>query len=95
MLGCGARLQNPEYQLPAGLVLWVQLPGLDGATLAQQAEQQGLDIRIGADFSTQDHYADCFRINCGWPLTNTQGQPSRASSQLAQLVELVLKNMAS
>ncbi len=82
------RISAPQ----GGLVLWIQLPGLDSVALAQQAERQNLDIRIGADFSTLDYYADCFRINCGWPLNDAEGQPSTASEQLGQLVKLVLNN---
>lgn len=81
-----ARISAPD----GGLVLWIQLPGLQGNALAKRVEEQNLDIRIGADFSTLDYYADCVRINCGWPLYAEDGEATEASKQLATLVRLML-----
>lgn len=59
----GCRISQPD----GGLVLWIQVPGLDSWTLGQAAEQAGLDIRVGALFTASDRYRDCLRINIGFP----------------------------
>ncbi|MCK6264229.1 PLP-dependent aminotransferase family protein [Vibrio sp. ZSDE26] len=69
-----------------GLVLWLQVPGLNGEGLANDAMKHQLDIRIGQTFTTLDYYKDCVRINIGHPL---QGQ---AKVDLQLLVELIEQN---
>lgn len=53
-----------------GLVLWIQIPGLNADQLANMCEQQGVLIRSGHLFSSRDYYQDCFRLNIGWPLND-------------------------
>ncbi|MGF1718466.1 PLP-dependent aminotransferase family protein [Vibrio kyushuensis] len=71
-----------------GLVLWLQIPGLDGEKLARDAIQQQLDIRVGQTFTTLDFYKDCVRINIGHPL---QGQ---AKTDLQLLIDLIEQNLS-
>lgn len=67
-----------------GLVLWLQVPGMNAQRLEQEVHELGVDIRSGACFSTHDTYQDCLRINCGWPLADT-GDKSCAYQQLSRL----------
>ena len=85
-----ARISTPG----GGMVLWIQLPGLDSAELDRQAKIQGIDIRIGSNFSTLGHYKDCFRINFGWPLQTELQQSTKAAEQLEGLLQLVRKQLA-
>ncbi|WP_417594849.1 PLP-dependent aminotransferase family protein [Oceanospirillum sp.] len=55
-------------QPTGGMVLWLQIPGLNSQSLWQQAIKEGLDLRIGPAFTTLDYYQDYVRINAGWPL---------------------------
>ncbi|SEG14551.1 PLP-dependent aminotransferase family protein [Oceanospirillum linum] len=55
-------------QPTGGMVLWLQIPGLNSQQLWQQAVKAGLDLRIGPAFTTLDYYQDYVRINAGWPL---------------------------
>lgn len=73
-----------------GLVLWVRIPQLNASALEIGARKHGIDIRSGQCFSTYDAYQDCFRINCGWPLVESN-PPEGAYQQLAKLCELVPK----
>ncbi|WP_375056006.1 PLP-dependent aminotransferase family protein [Zobellella sp. DQSA1] len=59
----GSRISQPD----GGLVLWIQVPGLDSDALGREAEQAGLDIRTGALFTASDRYRDCLRVNMGFP----------------------------
>ncbi|WP_445396022.1 aminotransferase-like domain-containing protein [Zobellella sp. An-6] len=59
----GCRISQPD----GGLVLWIQVPGLDGDALGRAAERAELDIRTGTLFTASDRYRDCLRINIGFP----------------------------
>lgn len=76
-------------QPTGGMVLWVQVQGLDAERLRQRAHDEGIDILAGAAFSTRRLYRDCFRLNVGWELQD-RFDPQRSVQQaLAQLAELV------
>ena len=76
--------QNSLVSAPqGGLVLWIQVAGLDSKTLGAEAKQQGIDIRIGPDFTTLDLYQDYLRINTGWPMDE------RIKNELAMLCKLI------
>ncbi|MBB1486106.1 aminotransferase-like domain-containing protein [Oceanospirillum sediminis] len=60
----GTAISQPE----GGMVLWLQIPGLDSGALWKAACEQGTDLRAGPAFSTLPLYQDCLRINVGWPL---------------------------
>jgi DNA-binding transcriptional MocR family regulator len=74
-----SRFSNPS----GGLVLWIQIVGLDGAKLAQSAINQDIDIRIGSIFTTHDFYQNCLRINIGHPLN------ANIRKQLDELSQLI------
>ncbi|WP_086930179.1 PLP-dependent aminotransferase family protein [Agarilytica rhodophyticola] len=75
-----------------GLVLWVQIPGLDAEALTERARHEKIDIRSGLSFSTQNYYRDYFRINFGWSLEahDKQGNllETEAFQQLKRVCEL-------
>ncbi len=73
-----------------GLVLWAQIPNLNAVRLEQEAFKNGIDIRSGARFSTHHFYRDCFRINCGWPLDDTDDKTG-THAQLSELCQLANK----
>jgi len=81
-----AQISAPQ----GGLVLWLRVPDLDTNALAEQALQQGIDIRRGSCFSTHPDYYDCFRINCGWTLYHEVDSDS-AQAQLHRLCKLICK----
>ncbi|QXO15569.1 MULTISPECIES: aminotransferase-like domain-containing protein [Vibrio] len=74
-----SRMTQPD----GGLVLWIQIPGLNTEALGQAAEQAGLDIRIGPWFTESDRYRDCLRINIGFALDEYIKQ------ELQQLINLI------
>lgn len=82
------KISAPE----GGMVLWLQIPGLDTIELARQTHEQGVEICSGIGFSTHDLYHDCLRINCGWPLT-TDGKINGIQQQLATLCQLIQANI--
>ena len=80
---------NTKISVPdGGLVLWLQLPDIDAKALELAANEEGVDIRSGACFSTHDAYGDCIRINCGWPILNTDTSDENKSSAYQQLLRL-------
>lgn len=60
-LPAGSCVTQPQ----GGLVLWVEVPGLDARALGKAAVQQQLDIRIGPWFTESPRYRDCLRLNIG------------------------------
>jgi len=61
-LPAAARISAAE----GGLVIWVQITGLDSKKLLDKCKSQGIHFRIGSEFSSLNLYADCFRLNIGW-----------------------------
>jgi len=51
-----------------GIVIWVQVVGVNTQELVNACESENIYIRSGNIFSTHNVYDDCFRINVGWPL---------------------------
>lgn len=65
--------QSAAISLPhGGLVIWVQIPGLDTQELSDELENREIYIRTGAEFSLREFYGDFFRVSCGWPLDETR-----------------------
>lgn len=83
-------LSNPT----GGMVLWVQVPGLDSDRLLTAARQHNLSIRIGSHFSTLPLYRDYFRINAGWPIEGNTEESRLAKTQLETLGRLVNEQVA-
>ncbi|MFP2770214.1 PLP-dependent aminotransferase family protein [Oceanisphaera sp. KMM 10153] len=78
-LPVGSRISQPD----GGLVLWIQIPGLDAGALGTAAELAGLDIRVGGLFTASDRYRDCLRINIGFPFDES------VQRELQTLIKLV------
>lgn len=67
-----------------GFVLWVEMPeGFDAVRLFAAARGEGIAISPGSMFSTTERYANCIRINCGYPCTP---EIDRAVARLGALV---------
>ncbi len=79
-----SRISQPE----GGMVIWLQIPGLDSKALWQQACNTGLDLRVGPAFTTLPLYQDCLRINTGWPLDD------KVVLLLEEMVKLIELNSA-
>lgn len=58
----GSCITQPD----GGLVLWIQVPGLDTTKLNNAATVDNLDIRTGNLFTESQRYLDCLRINIGY-----------------------------
>ncbi len=81
----GAAVSAPS----GGLVLWVQVPGLNDTKLRKLTEDAGLDVRFGAEFTTRKLYRDCFRINVGWALAERYDSHRSIEDALLQLAACV------
>lgn len=81
-LPAGSRITQPD----GGLVLWIQVPGLDARALGNAAEQVALDIRIGPWFTESERYHDCVRINIGFDLDES------VEIALRQLLNMIQEN---
>jgi DNA-binding transcriptional MocR family regulator len=69
-----------------GLVLWIQVPGLDKIKLKAFTDDARIDITFGAQFTTRKLYQDCFRLNIAWELSQMH-DPKRTVEQA--LLELI------
>ncbi|MCG6227692.1 PLP-dependent aminotransferase family protein [Vibrio furnissii] len=78
----GSTITQPD----GGLVLWMQIPGLDAQAVGDAAEQMQLDIRIGPWFTESERYQNCLRINIGFAPTTA------IENQLAQLMHLIAQH---
>ncbi|MFK4015636.1 aminotransferase-like domain-containing protein [Cobetia marina] len=75
----GSRVTQPQ----GGLVLWIEVPGLDARALGKAAEQAQLDIRIGPWFTESARYRNCLRLNIGL------APDERIEQELARLMTLI------
>jgi DNA-binding transcriptional MocR family regulator len=77
----GTKLTRPQ----GGFVLWVELPGADADTLAlhDRALERNISIAPGPIFSPSGKYANCLRLNCEAPWSETL---ERAIETLGKLV---------
>ncbi len=62
-----SRITQPD----GGIVLWIQVPGLDTQKLSREAVKADLDIRVGSVFTESARYDDCLRINIGFALNDS------------------------
>ncbi|NIY91639.1 PLP-dependent aminotransferase family protein [Vibrio diazotrophicus] len=74
-----SRITQPD----GGLVLWLQVSGLNSDKLSTEANKSNLDIRVGSVFTESQRYDDCIRINIGFALNND------IEHLLNRLVELI------
>jgi len=70
-----------------GLVLWIQVPGLDGVKLRALTDAVKIDVRLGALFTTRKLYRDCFRLNFGWGLSEMHDAERTIEQALLQLTD--------
>ncbi|OUS25513.1 aminotransferase ['Osedax' symbiont bacterium Rs2_46_30_T18] len=86
-LPAAARISAAE----GGLVIWVQITGLDSELLLDKCKNQGIHFRIGSEFSSLNLYADCFRLNIGWAVCDERGSDGwqKLRQQLIDLCALV------
>lgn len=77
-------ISRPE----GGMVLWLQVPGLDSRALWEEACQENLDLRVGPAFSALPLYDDCLRINTGWELNDN------IDALLHKVVSLIIRHCA-
>ncbi len=67
-----------------GLSLWLQLPpGGDGYGLFEAALAEGIGTSPGVLFSSRGDYADCLRLSCGLPWSETLDRALRRLGRLA------------
>lgn len=84
--------ENARISMPdGGLVLWIQIPELDATQLEKDAQEQGIDIRSGTNFSTLPLYKNYFRINCGWPLDEVLTDNTSPRQKLLSLCQMIKK----
>ncbi len=82
----GTRLSQPQ----GGYVLWVELPGaVDTMLLYDEASRCGVDFVPGAMFSASGRYANCLRLNCGFPFTAAIADAIHRLGELARLAAAV------
>jgi DNA-binding transcriptional MocR family regulator len=78
----GTRLTRPQ----GGFVLWVELPAhIDTMALYEKASRCGVDFVPGQMFSASGRYANCLRLNAGFPVTGiTESAVARLGKLLAR-----------
>lgn len=86
----GSAISQPA----GGMVLWIQVPGLNAEQLRSDAERLNIDIRAGSYFTTRRLYRDCFRINTGWALDDAYDDKQTVEQALRQLLSLVINQQA-
>ncbi|BCK13587.1 Transcriptional regulator [Vibrio cholerae] len=69
-----------------GMVLWLQVPGLNLSQFIALIEENRIDIRLGQRFSTLSLYNDCLRINIGFELTK------KVQDELSQLAKAITQS---
>lgn len=84
-LPSGSRVTQPD----GGLVLWIEVPGLDASAVGKAAEQAQLDIRIGPWFTESTRYLNCLRLNIGLALDE------QVEQELARLMMLIEAHCSS
>jgi DNA-binding transcriptional MocR family regulator len=86
-LNDGARVSY----LQGGMVIWLQVKGLDFFGVFEEAKKQGLNFKNGAEFSTLPLYKDCIRLNIGWHLDHELNNGLHVRDKLEQLCQLINK----
>jgi DNA-binding transcriptional MocR family regulator len=76
-----------------GLVLWIQVPGLDKIKLKAFTDAARIDLTLGAQFTTRDLYHDCFRLNIAWELSQMHDPKRTIEQALLELIAGVCDNV--
>ncbi|MBV7263057.1 PLP-dependent aminotransferase family protein [Photobacterium sp. WH24] len=79
------RISDPA----GGLVLWLQIPGMDEAKIKSLLIEAKLDIRLGECFTLRDLYRDSLRINIGYALPEPGEPDNVAKCALDTLIAVV------
>jgi DNA-binding transcriptional MocR family regulator len=69
-----------------GLVLWIQVSGLNDKKLQAFTDKAKIKICFGAQFTTRKLYRDCFRLNIGWELSEMYDKERTIEQALLQLI---------
>jgi DNA-binding transcriptional MocR family regulator len=77
-----------------GLVLWIQVPGLDKIKLKAFTDSARIDITFGAQFTTRNLYQDCFRLNIAWELSQMHDPKRTVEQTLLELIAGVRNSSA-
>lgn len=76
----GTRVSRPA----GGFVLWVELPAATSALdLHVRALERGVSVAPGPIFAARDRFANCVRISCGHPWSDTIERAVQTLGQLA------------
>ena len=85
-----------------GMVIWLQLNGMDSKAVLNASLAYGIAFRAGHEFTTLEHYQDCLRLNIGWPIVSDNKQTAeqqieaqQVRDQLILLCRLINENVAS
>ena len=76
-----------------GLVLWIQVPGLNDKKFQAFTDKAQIKICFGAQFTTRKLYRDCFRLNIGWELSEMYDANRTIKQALLQLIAGVHKTL--
>ena len=88
LLPTGTAVSQPS----GGMVLWLQVPGLNSEQLQRDALKLGIEVRAGGRFTTRRLYHDCFRLNAGWELNEPFDNQRSVLQALEQLAKVVHQN---
>ncbi|WP_273860345.1 aminotransferase-like domain-containing protein [Photobacterium sp. GSS17] len=80
-----SRISQPQ----GGIVLWLQIPGLDVKAMEQDLQKHKVDIRLGPLFTSLSLYQDCLRINIGYPLNEA------VKEELQTLIAIIRRHITS
>jgi len=85
-----------------GMVIWLQLDGMDSQIVLSEALKQDVSFRAGSEFTTLAYYQNCLRLNIGWPIVanakdtaDKQAEALALRAKLVILCELINANVAA
>lgn len=84
-----ARISDPA----GGLVLWIQIPGIDDAKFKSLLLESELDVRLGECFTLREVYRDSLRINIGYALPEPGEPDNAAKCSLDHLISVINRAM--
>jgi DNA-binding transcriptional MocR family regulator len=77
----GTRISRPR----GGFLLWVEMPaGKSALELHARAAARGISVAPGPIFSAKQRFANCVRISCGFPWSDTIARAVRTLGDIAR-----------
>jgi DNA-binding transcriptional MocR family regulator len=77
----GTRISRPR----GGFLLWVEMPaGKSALELHARAAERGVSVAPGPIFSAKQRFANCVRISCGFPWSDTIARAVRTLGEIAR-----------